>query len=237
MDSFPRLLRHGLPAAVVARGAASQNLRRLLQVSQNILSKYIRFKGDHQGWGSVQAGWAQRHRGQNRSKFGLTKLSYEGPIHQAGSDSLLTLKCYFQLRKILGDRQFEDKANLVCGIQGTPDKISRNNNHIYSISHQYAPQYYPHPQSHYPSGPLYQYLQFNSPSSHLFVYPHSYTPGSLNGAWGGYYPRNHEKWAMIIDPIYKTILWHMMISRGDLDFDFFWILIEKSYIFSLKMKQ
>lgn len=56
---------------------------------------------------------------------GLAKLSHEigcsriGPQHQAGSDSLLTLCCYFQMREkedIFSPIQFSNSLNVIFGI-------------------------------------------------------------------------------------------------------------------------
>jgi hypothetical protein len=89
---------------------------------------------------------------------GLTKLSYEigcnriGPQHQAGSDSLLTLCCYFKMLDKPLSKDFSSSENVIFGIgkgylknslngyQQTPDY---DNNYI---SPEY---YYPHETSHY----------------------------------------------------------------------------------------
>lgn len=56
---------------------------------------------------------------------GLTKLSYEigcnriGPQHQAGSDSLLTLCCYFKMRErneLFTNNHFDSSLNIIFGI-------------------------------------------------------------------------------------------------------------------------
>jgi len=56
---------------------------------------------------------------------GLAKLSYEigcsriGPQHQAGSDSLLTLCCYYKMLEqpdLFGHRQFQNCVNVIFGI-------------------------------------------------------------------------------------------------------------------------
>ena len=56
---------------------------------------------------------------------GLAKLSYEigcsriGPQHQAGSDSLLTLACYFKMLEktdLFGSVQFSSCLNVIFGI-------------------------------------------------------------------------------------------------------------------------
>lgn len=124
----------------------------------------------------------------------MTKCSYEGPIHQAGSDSLLTLKCYFQLRKILGDRQFEEKINYVCGIKSPSIKNSKQAVENYIAPSNYAPYYYPSPQNYYPSGPLYQYLHSNYSQPNTFGYPHTYHRGGYDITRGGFYSKNEEKW-------------------------------------------
>lgn len=48
--------------------------------------------------------------------MGVIQCARIGPKHQAGSDSLLTLKSYFRLRKILGDQHFEERVNAIYGI-------------------------------------------------------------------------------------------------------------------------
>lgn len=80
-----------------------------------------------------------------------------GPQHQAGSDSLLTLNCYFRLRKILGDLHFEERANCIFGIAAEQPK---------------PPAYHLSFQQSYQMG-LYGYLGFSS--TYQSPYPHSHS--------------------------------------------------------------
>lgn len=81
------------------------------------------------------------------NKLGCLRI---GPKHQAGSDSLLTINTYFQLRNVLGIHPFDQNINLIYGISRPAPKIA--------TSIQY-PSY--NNQSN-ERGPLYQYLQHNS---------------------------------------------------------------------------
>ena len=46
----------------------------------------------------------------------LTQCNRVGPKHQAGSDSLLTVKTYLQLKRHLGSNAFEKHVNCIFGI-------------------------------------------------------------------------------------------------------------------------
>ena len=94
-----------------------------------------------------------------------------GRKHQAGSDSLLTVRTYFKLRSLLGERHFEERANLIFGIR-SPE---RHHPH-----HQYQQQYSYGPPQHFGEryqhmGPLYSYLQYSGsyPSQYYGFYPES----------------------------------------------------------------
>lgn len=126
---------------------------------------------------------------------GLAKLSYEigcsriGPQHQAGSDSLLTLCCYFKMldqNEIFGQRQFQNCVNVIFGIgigymknmignyqqrEYLENSYDRNDygyydnrNPMYHMHHQYGLG------GNYPgTGPLYNYLQ--GQSQYHMMYP------------------------------------------------------------------
>lgn len=84
-----------------------------------------------------------------------------GPQHQAGSDSLLTLNCYFRLRKILGDPHFEEKANCIFGITCEQKKV---------------PSYLDYPQYQQQMG-LYGYLGYSN------SYQMSYQQSGFQKQW------------------------------------------------------
>ena len=86
--------------------------------------------------------------------YGLAKLSYEigcnriGPQHQAGSDSLLTLCCYFKMldqTEIFNSHHFSSSLNVIFGIgQG----YLKNNLNGYQQSRDYDTSFIP-PQEYY----------------------------------------------------------------------------------------
>lgn len=90
--------------------------------------------------------------------MGVIQCARIGPKHQAGSDSLLTLKSYFRLRKILGDQHFEERVNAIYGISAY-EKPQVNYSHA-PYSQQYSPFN------------LYGYLNYNS-TYQMPYYPYS----------------------------------------------------------------
>ena len=82
---------------------------------------------------------------------GLTKLSYEigcnriGPQHQAGSDSLLTLCCYFKMRRlnsIFPSTLFENSLDIIFGIGRGYAKNRFNKDHQVNNNHYIPYDYY-----------------------------------------------------------------------------------------------
>ncbi len=128
---------------------------------------------------------------------GLAKLSYEigcsriGPQHQAGSDSLLTLCCYFKMldqNEIFGQRQFQNCVNVIFGIGiGYMKNMIGNYQQREYMDNSYVerndyggyydsrnPMYHMHHQyglggNYSGTGPLYNYLQ--GQSQYHMMYP------------------------------------------------------------------
>lgn len=126
---------------------------------------------------------------------GLAKLSYEigcsriGPQHQAGSDSLLTLCCYFKMldqNEIFGQRQFQNCVNVIFGIGigymknmiGNYQQREYMENYVDRTEYGYYdtrnPMYHLHQynmgaNNYTGTGPLYNYLQ--GQSQYHMMYP------------------------------------------------------------------
>ena len=81
-----------------------------------------------------------------------------GPKHQAGSDSLLTLNTYYQLRKILGSGPFEQHANIIYGIKKPQQKVTSN------------PGVSLFPSTFQTRGPLFEFLQSSKKTYSSFQY-------------------------------------------------------------------
>lgn len=128
--------------------------------------------------------------------MGLAKLSYEigcnriGPQHQAGSDSLLTLCCYFKMREqneLFTSAHFDNSLNIIFGIGLGYLKNSLNGYQQRDYENYISTDYYDE-RAYYPDNRMYMnqgspYIYGNGGGGHghgaLYQYLHHHTNGYM----------------------------------------------------------